>query len=101
METDVDHELSSRWSLTASSVGTTDVFELFTTKNEDAREKRFYSRTRFIRLTGAAKYHDGEWQASLALSGMLSELQAEVGLFQKLDVKTPLVTPRATVTRLG
>ena len=95
----IDHALSSRWHLSLSSVGTDDIFELFTTKDEDARSKRFFSQTRFIRLTGAAKYHDGEWQASLALSGMLSELDAEIGLYQRLDVKTPLVTPRAVVTR--
>ena len=95
----IDHELSSRWALSLSSVGTDDVFELFTTKDEDAGAKRFYSRTRFLRLTGAARYHEGEWQANLAVSGMLSQLQAEIGLFQRLNVKTPLVTPRATVSR--
>jgi len=93
-----DHELSSKWSLQASSVGTTDVFELFTTKDESARSKRFYSGTRFIRLTGAARYHDGPWQASLALSGMVSDIDVEIGLFQKLKVWTELVTPRAVVT---
>jgi outer membrane receptor protein involved in Fe transport len=95
----IDHELDPRWRLSLSSVGTDDVFELFTTKDEDAGAKRFYSRTRFVRLTGAARYHEGEWQANLALSGMVSQLQAEVGLFQRLNVKTALVTPRATVTR--
>ncbi|HEY0484546.1 MAG TPA: TonB-dependent receptor [Kofleriaceae bacterium] len=95
----IDHELSSKWNLSLSSVGTDDVFELFTTKDEDAREKRFYSRTRFLRLTGAALYRDGEWQASVALSGMLSQLQAEIGLYQKLEVKMPTVTPRVVVTR--
>jgi hypothetical protein len=95
----IDHELSPAWNLTLSSVGTDDVFELFTTKDEDAREKRFYSRTRFLRLTAAAKYHEGEWQANLALSGMVSQLQAEIGRYQKLDVRTPLVTPRVTATR--
>jgi hypothetical protein len=95
----LDHELSSKWSLSASSVGTTDVFELFTTKDEDARSKRFYSRTRFLRLTGAARYHRGPWQASLALSGMLSEIDVEIGLYQKLNVQTTLVTPRVVVTR--
>jgi hypothetical protein len=94
----IDHELNSRWNLSVSSVGTDDVFELFTTK-EDAPSKRFFSQTRFLRLTGAAKYHEGEWQASLALSGMLAEIRAEVGLFQRLDAPTTLVTPRAVVTR--
>jgi len=95
----VDHELSSKWNLTGSSIGTTDLFELFTTKDEDAGAKRFYTRTRFIRLTGAARYHDGPWQATLALSGMISDLTAEIGLYQKLEVLTQLVTPRVVVTR--
>jgi hypothetical protein len=95
----IDHELSSRWSLSASTIGTTDVFELYTTKDEDAESKRFYSRTRFLRLTGAARYHQGPWQVSLALSGMLSDVDFEIGLYQELDVGTALVTPRAVVTR--
>jgi hypothetical protein len=95
----IDHEVNSKWNLTASSVGTTDKFELFTTKDEDAASKRFFTQTRFIRLTGAAKYHDGPWSAQLALSGMLSDLNAEVGLYQKLKVKTRLVTPRVSVAR--
>ncbi len=95
----VDRELSSHWNLTFSSVGTDDVFELFTTKDTDAGSKRFFSRTRFLRLTTAAKYHEGEWTANIGLSGMLEELEADVGLYQKLDVRTPLVTPRAVVTR--
>jgi len=95
----VDHELNSKWNLTASSVGTTDKFELFTTKDEDAGSKRFFSQTRFIRLTGAAKYHDGPWSAQLALSGMLSDVNAEIGLYQKLKVKTRLLTPRISAAR--
>lgn len=95
----IDHALNPRWDLSLSSVGTTDVFELFTTKDEDAGSKRFFSQTQFVRLTGAAKYRRGPWQATLALSGMLSDLRAEIGLHQRLNVRTPLVTPRATVTR--
>jgi hypothetical protein len=95
----IDHELTSKWSLSLSSIGTDDIFELFTTKDTDAGSKRFFSQTRFLRLTGAAKYHEGEWTANLALSGMLTDLEADVGLYQRLHVKTPLVTPRATVTR--
>jgi hypothetical protein len=95
----IDHELSSRWNLSLSSVGTDDVFELFTTKDKDAGSKRFYTRTRFLRLTAAAKYHAGEWQSTLALSGMLQEVRAEIGLYQRLHVRGPLITPRATVTR--
>ncbi len=95
----IDHELSSRWTLMVSSVGTNDIFELFTTKNESAGAKRFFSQTRFLRLTTAAKYHRGEWQANLGLSSMVTDLNAEIGLYQKLRVRTPLVTPRAVLTR--
>lgn len=95
----IDHELNSKWDLTLSSVGTNDVFELFTTKNERAAEKRFFTQTRFARLTAAAKYHSGDWQANLGLSGMFTDLNAEIGLYQKLRVRTPLVTPRAVITR--
>jgi len=95
----IDHEINSKWNLSLSSVGTDDVFQLYTTKDTDAGSKRFYSRTDFMRLTAAAKYHSGDWQASLALSGMLTDLTAEVGLYQSLHVRTPLVTPRASATR--
>ena len=95
----IDHEYSSKWVLSLSSLGTSDVFELYTTKNDDAGAKRFYSRTRFIRVTAAAKYHDGPWTANLALSGMLSDLNAEIGLYQRLKTTTPMVTPRVQVTR--
>jgi len=95
----IDYKLDSKWDLSVSSVGTDDVFELYTTKDEDAKTKRFYSRTRFIRLTPAARYHEGEWTTTLALSGMVQELDAEIGLYQRLIVQNPQVTPRATVTR--
>ena len=95
----IDHELNARWNLSLSSVGTDDVFELLTTKEQDAGSKRFYTLTRFLRLTAAAKYHAGEWQSTLALSGMISQLNAEVGLYQRLNVTGPLITPRATVAR--
>src|SRR5262249_6791527 len=31
--------------------------------------------------------------------GIATQLEAEVGLFQRLNVKSPMITPRATVTR--
>src|SRR6185295_3898972 len=45
----IDHELSPRWRLFLSTLGTNDVFELFATKDEDAKTKRFYNNTRFVR----------------------------------------------------
>ena len=61
----VDHEINSSWNVSLSSIGTTDVLELYTTKDEDAGAKHLYTRTRFLRLTAAAKYHEGPWTANL------------------------------------
>lgn len=95
----IDHELSDRWRLYLSSIGTTDVFELFATKDEDARAKRFYNNTRFVRLTLGAQYHDGPWSAKLALSGIAQEFVFEAGLYQRIRVQQPAVTPRAEIMR--
>ena len=95
----LDHQYSKRLKLTLSTIATDDTFELFATKNEDARSKRFYNRTRFVRLTGAASYKDGPWQANLALSGLAQQFLFEAGLYQKIDIRTPTVTPRFELTR--
>ena len=50
-------------------------------------------------MTGAAHYHDGPWTANLALSGLLPEFIFEIGLYQKIDVFQPTLTPRADVVR--
>ncbi|MFT3696555.1 MAG: TonB-dependent receptor [Kofleriaceae bacterium] len=93
----IDHQLNNKWNLTLSSVGTIDSFELYATKDTDAKSKRFFNRTAFARLTAAAKYHDGPWSANLALSGILPEFIFELGEFQKIDVVQPAVTPRAEI----
>lgn len=95
----IDHELSAKWRLYLSSIGTNDVFELYATKDEDAKTKRFYNNTRFVRLTLGAQYHDGPWSAKLALSGLAQEFIFEAGLYQRIHVQKPTVTPRAEVTR--
>ena len=95
----IDHDLSSRWHLAVSGLGTIDTFELFATKDTDAGTKRFFNRTQFFRLTGSARYHDGPWFAKLELSGILPEFVFEAGLYQKIDVTAPTVTPRAEVVR--
>ena len=95
----IDHQLNSKWHLALSSVGTIDTFELYATKDTDAGTKRFFNRTEFLRLTGTAHYHDGPWTANLALSGLLPEFIFEAGLFQKIDVTQPTITPRAEVIR--
>lgn len=94
----IDHQLDKKWKLTLSNVGTDDTFELYATKDEEAKTKRFFNRTRFARLTAAARYKDGPWQANLALSGLLQQFVFEAGLYQKIDVRTPTLTPRVDVT---
>jgi len=95
----IDHVLSPKWRLFLSGIGTNAVFELFTTKDEDARTKRFYNNTRFVRLTLGAQYHDGPWSAKLALSGLAQEFVFEAGLYHRIRIQQPAVTPRAEVTR--
>ncbi|MBZ0231198.1 MAG: TonB-dependent receptor, partial [Deltaproteobacteria bacterium] len=95
----IDHLLNARWRLFVSSVGTNDTFELYATKDSEQQTKRFYNNTRFLRLTAGAKYYDGPWSANLALSGLLQQFVFEAGIFQKIDVRQPTVTPRAEVTR--
>lgn len=95
----IDHQLSTRWNLALSGIGTVDTFELYATKDTDAQTKRFYNRTEFVRLTGSAKYHQGPWTANLALSGLLPRFIFEAGAYQYIETKNPQVTPRAEVIR--
>ncbi|HEY5951801.1 MAG TPA: hypothetical protein VIV40_40175, partial [Kofleriaceae bacterium] len=95
----IDHELSSKWRLSLSSVGTIDTFELYATKDTDSETKRFFNRTRFVRLTGSARYHDGPWGLNLALSGLAPEFVFEAGAYQRINVRQPTITPRAELTR--
>jgi hypothetical protein len=97
----IDHELSERWRLYLSAIGTNDVFELYATKEdpEEAKAKRFYNNTRFVRITAGAQYHDGPWSARLAVSGIAQQFIFEAGLYQQIHVATPAVTPRVEVTR--
>jgi hypothetical protein len=95
----IDHELNSKWRLALSSVGTIDTFELYATTDTDSQTKRFFNRTRFVRLTASANYHDGPWNAKLALSGLAPEFVFEAGAYQYINVRQPTITPRAEVTR--
>ena len=95
----IDHELDAKWRLTLSNVGTDDIFELFATKDEDAKRKRFFNRTRFARLTAAARYKDGPWTGTFALSGLAQEFVFEAGLYQKIKIRTPTLTPRFEIAK--
>ncbi|MBC7977712.1 MAG: TonB-dependent receptor [Myxococcales bacterium] len=95
----IDHRLSDKWRLFLSTIGTNDEFELYATKDEEAKSKRFYNNTRFLRLTVGAQYNEGPWSAKLALSGIAQEFIFELGLYQRIRVQQPSVTPRVEVTR--
>ncbi|HEU0032108.1 MAG TPA: TonB-dependent receptor [Kofleriaceae bacterium] len=95
----VDYKLSTKWDLTLSNLGTDDIFEVVASKQEDAKDKRFFNRTRFVRNTVAARYHEGPWVAKLALSSLLQEFTFELGSNQYIRTSGIAVTPRAEVTR--
>ena len=94
----IDHKLDEHWNLRVSSVGSDDVLELFADKAQNA-DKRFYNRTRFVRLTAAAGYHAGPWSGTLALSGLAQEFVFERGVTQFIDIKQTPVTARGEVVR--
>ena len=94
----IDHTVSARWRLRFSSVGSDDALELFANKALSP-DKRFFNRTRFIRLTSAAMYHEGPWYGTFALSGLAQEFVFERGVSQYINIQTPSVTARAEITR--
>ncbi len=95
----IDHRFNPRWKMMLSSVGTDDIFELVASKQDDAKEKRFFNRTRFMRNTVAGKYHQGVWTADLGLSLMLQQFVFELGANQFVDTRIVQVTPRVEITR--
>ncbi len=95
----VDHKVNAKWDATLSTVGTDDTFELVASKDEDAAEKRFYNRTRFLRTTANARYHDDGWTADLSLSSLIQEFTFELGAFQYIEIDKVEVTPRFEVAK--
>ena len=98
----VDHELSQKWRLTFSALGTDDVLEAVGTRNEDedaAATKRFSMNTRFARVTAAARFKDGPWTGYFALSSIITQFNLELGLHQRIKTSYPAVTPRFEITR--
>ena len=94
----IDYAPSPRWSLRLSSVGSDDALALYTSHAE-APDKRLFEHTRFVRVTAAARYHDGAWTADLALSGIAQQYEFERGTQQHLSVTSPGATARAEVSR--
>lgn len=94
----IDYALSQKWTLRVSSLGSDDALELYASRDKNA-DKRFLDRTRFLRLTTAAHYHDGPWTANLAVSAIAQEHVMERGVAQHYNVQSPTVTARAEVLR--
>jgi hypothetical protein len=95
----IDHKINKQWKVMLSSLGTDDIFELVASKQEDATDKRFFNRTRFIRNTVAAKYHEGVWTADLGLSLLNQQFVFELGSNQFIRNTLTSVTPRVEFTR--
>jgi outer membrane receptor protein involved in Fe transport len=95
----IDHRINDKWKMRFSSLGTDDIFELVASKQEDAKDKRFFNRTRFVRNTLAAKYHQGDTTVDLGLSSLLQQFVFELGSNQFIDNRLYSFTPRVEVTR--
>jgi TonB-dependent receptor-like protein/carboxypeptidase family protein len=93
-----DYKLGEHWNLRASSLGADDALEVYASRDQNA-DKRFANRTRFVRTTVAARYHDGPWAGQLALSGIVQDMSFERGIYQHLDVTAPALTLRGELTR--
>jgi hypothetical protein len=94
----LDYAASPRWTLRLSSLGSDDVLALYTSRSQVA-DKRLYDRTRFVRVTTSARYHDDAWTANLALSGIAQQTEVARGALQHLSVTAPGVTARGEATR--
>jgi outer membrane receptor protein involved in Fe transport len=94
----VDRQLSKKWSVRLSSLGSDDVLEVYASKQLEP-DKRLFTRKRFLRMTGALKYSDGPWAATLAVSGIAQQFIVERGRFQHLDTTAPALTTRAEAVR--
>ena len=94
----LDYKLSSKWNVRVSSLGSDDALALYASKDKNP-DKRFANRTRFLRLTLAARYHDKDWTVNLATSAMALQSTFERGLYQHLDVLSPSIATRGELVR--
>ena len=86
----IDHRLNSNWRLTLSDVGTIDVFAAL--HEQGHRRRRPTGSTiapRSIDSPATARYHDGPWTATLALSAILPQFDFDLGAVQHIDVAQP------------
>ncbi|HEV7556548.1 MAG TPA: TonB-dependent receptor, partial [Kofleriaceae bacterium] len=95
----IDYKLSPHWDVRVSSLGSDDALAIYGDKAQSP-DQYFSDRTRFIRGTAAALYHDGPWSAKLALSAIAVEQDADIGVAQHVHVSSPAITVRGEAQRL-
>jgi outer membrane receptor protein involved in Fe transport len=87
---------AGKWNLSAALIGSDDVLQLFIDDEEDV-DQRFYARTRFLRAVGTARWADGPWAATFALSPSLNQIIFEVGRNQYFDMVETSGSARAEI----
>ena len=96
----IDHELSSNWNLALSSIGTDRRARAVHDQGHGrGREAPLHPHPVHSPDRGGEVSRRPVDRRRSRCRGCSSDLQADVGLYQRLDVFTPMVTPRAVVTR--
>jgi TonB-dependent Receptor Plug Domain len=93
-----DTALSSRWQLALTGLGSDDSLELFA-DNERDPDQRFFNRTRFLRGIADARWRDGEWSVTTAVSSLVVEFNSEAGRMQNIDLFRLQTAMRTEVVR--
>lgn len=94
----IDHRFSSRWRASVSAIAATDTLELYADDERDP-DLRFYSDSRFVRLTAAATYYARPWSLTVAASGLAQGLVFEAGRDQYFDIVKYSGAVRSELTR--
>jgi len=93
----LDYDLG-RWSTSFGLLGSDDVLQLFA-DNERDPDRRFYTRSRFLRATASARWSRGAWAATMAVSPVIQQLIFEFGRHQYFEMVAAGVGARTEVTR--
>ena len=93
-----DVPLSARWRLALSAIGADDSLELFADDERDP-DRRFFSRTRFLRGIADARWYAGQWSARVAVSTLATEVVFEAGRMQNFNLDRVQSGMRSELTR--
>jgi hypothetical protein len=92
----LDEDLGA-WQVMVSAFGSDDALAGFADDDEDP-DQRFYTRTRFARLIGDARWHKGPWAVDVAASPMINGFQFDFGRNIGIEVNQLVGTARGEVT---